>query len=130
MHGAPRAGCLLLGRQAGLKHGAVGEWPAWFVAPCVSVWAVESLKHPGSVGWWVICGDLPTDYCGSGDCDHPRLAIAQIAARWSSALEETKLGATEIGSIGLPVSSAALLRARIDLLTMVVEDDQYWGDDT
>jgi hypothetical protein len=45
-----------LGRQP-LRFGEVGDWPAWHVAPCVSVWAVESVSEPGIVGWWVICGD-------------------------------------------------------------------------
>src|SRR5688572_31851449 len=45
-----------------VSHGQIGEWPAWHVAPYVSIWAVESQARPGWVGWWVICGDLPTDY--------------------------------------------------------------------
>lgn len=44
-----------------LLHGEVGEWPAWDVYPYVSIWAVESIKRPGFVGWWAIAGDLPTD---------------------------------------------------------------------
>jgi hypothetical protein len=42
--------------QEGLQHGAVGEWPAWHVAPYVSIWAVESLLVKGQAGWLV--GDL------------------------------------------------------------------------
>lgn len=34
-----------------LVQPTVSEWPAWHVAPIVSVWAVESVKRPGSVGW-------------------------------------------------------------------------------
>jgi hypothetical protein len=47
----------------GVTLGTIGEWPAWHVAPYVSVWAIGSLKAPGAVGWWVICGDLqPTTF--------------------------------------------------------------------
>src|SRR6267143_18187 len=45
-----------------VRHGRIGSWPAWHVAPYVSVWAVESQARPGWVGWWVISGDVPTDY--------------------------------------------------------------------
>ena len=48
-------------RNQRLDHGAVGEVPAWFAVPYISIWAIESRKVPGSVGWWVISGDLPTD---------------------------------------------------------------------
>ena len=40
--------------QAGVLHGEIGEWPAWHVAPYASIWAVESKKAPGCVGWWVV----------------------------------------------------------------------------
>lgn len=43
-----------------VTHGRIGEWPAWHVAPYVSMWAIESLSRPNDIGWWVICGDLPT----------------------------------------------------------------------
>ncbi len=49
-------------RREGVRHGRIGEWRAWHVAPYVSVWAIESATLPESVGWWVICGDGPTDY--------------------------------------------------------------------
>jgi hypothetical protein len=45
-----------------VQHGRIGSWPAWHVAPYVSVWAIESRARPGCVGWWAICGDVPTDY--------------------------------------------------------------------
>lgn len=66
----------------GLEHGRVGDWPAWHVAPYVSVWAIESKKRPDLVGWWVICGDLPTDYVSAAQVKHPREAIRFIAEEW------------------------------------------------
>ncbi|QKJ67283.1 DUF4826 family protein [Deefgea piscis] len=38
----------------GIVHGTIGEKPAWHIAPYVSIWAIESLKTPNSVGWWAI----------------------------------------------------------------------------
>ena len=65
-----------------LEHGQVGEVPAWFVEPYVSVWAVESLRAPGWVGWWVICGDLPTDVMSANEIKHPRDAVRAFSRSW------------------------------------------------
>ena len=35
-------------RSQKVEHGSIGDWPAWHVAPYVSIWAVESL--PGQNG--------------------------------------------------------------------------------
>ena len=69
-------------QREGVEHGHVGEWPAWHVAPYVSIWAIESKKRPDWIGWWVICGDLPTDYISAAQIQHPREAIRSIAEEW------------------------------------------------
>ena len=58
-------------RSQGVEHGRVGEWPAWHVVPYVAVWAIESRVRPGSIGWWAISGDLPTDYVTAADLSLP-----------------------------------------------------------
>ena len=65
----------------GVAHGQIGAWPAWHVAPYVSVWAIESKRKPGWVGWWVLCGDLPTDYVSAATIKHPRKAVEAFAHR-------------------------------------------------
>jgi hypothetical protein len=120
-----------LARQ-GLSHGAISEWPAWYLAPYLSVWAIESLKAPGKVGWWAMCGELPSDYCAfSEDCDEPRWAVRQIAGNWREALASTAKGAETIGDTGLPIELADILQARADLLLEWVDDDDVWdyGDE-
>lgn len=112
----------------GLRHGAIGDRPAWYLAPYVSIWAVESLKFPGSVGWWAICGDLPTDYCSASDCRHPRLAIRKIADEWLKAVSQYKLGDATLGTIGLPVSLAPLLETRANLLAEWADNDSLWPE--
>jgi hypothetical protein len=69
-------------KREGVTHGRIGEWPAWHTAPYVSVWAIESAKCHESVGWWVICGDLPTDYVSAANVKHPREAMRAISERW------------------------------------------------
>jgi len=111
----------------GHPHGQIGEWPAWHLAPYVSIWAVESLKAPGSVGWWAICGDLPTDYCSVEEPRHPRTAMRTFAATWRAAASDKRPDGT-LGSTGLPASLAPLLLSRADLLTTLADDDENWTD--
>jgi hypothetical protein len=58
------------------EHGGVGEWPAFHVDPYIALWAVQSLKTPGRIGWWAISGDVPTDYASSSSGYHPRSATS------------------------------------------------------
>lgn len=114
-------------REQGVVHGRIGDAPAWFIAPHVSVWGIESLKQPGFTGWWVISGDLPTDYCSAaGDCSHPRVAIRHFAERWLSAIAQTGPGDTVIARTGLPASVLPQLKSRADLLLAISADDEAW----
>ena len=112
-----------------LQHGCVGDLPAWHVVPYVSVWAVESVAAPGSVGWWVIYGDLPTDYCSSSGCGHPRLALRRIAEHWQNALAETKPSDEVIGSTGIPAKFSPFLSSRAIQLFEFADDGGLWPDD-
>jgi hypothetical protein len=117
-----------LDSQDGLKHAGVGDWPAWHVFPHVSLWAVQSGTHPGSVGWWVICGDLPTDYCTANDCRHPRLAVKKIVDRWVDASRQMKPDDVNIGETGIPAQYKSLLESRAELLLDWVAKSDYWPD--
>jgi hypothetical protein len=115
-----------------VDHGQLGEWPAWHVAPHVSVWAIASKKSPGWVGWWVICGDLPTDYVSAKTIKHPREAVRAIAEEWR---EQARLMAnadshpdTRIGRPEDRASLAPLLAARAAKLLELVDDDSVWAD--
>ena len=81
------------------------------------------------VGWWAICGDLPTDYCSAGaDCRHPRLAVKKIAEEWRDAVSAIKPGDTTIGDTDLSVSLAPLLEARTKMLLEFAADPNIWPD--
>ena len=116
----------------GVEHGRVGEWPAWHVVPYVSVWAIESKKRPERVGWWVICGDLPTDYVSAQGIKHPRAAVKSIAEAWR---EQARLMAAEETHpdirLGRPedwASLGPLLAARASMLLEWANDDSVWQD--
>ncbi len=114
-----------------VEHGQVGEWPAWHVAPYVSVWAIESKIKPGWVGWWVICGDLPTDYVSAGKINHPRKALQAIADRWRRYCESVRSGSktTEMSigdSMGTPPDLLPLLEIRATMLASWAQDGSIW----
>jgi hypothetical protein len=73
--------------QAGILHGEIGEWPAYHLAPYLSIWAIESKQAPGLVGWWVFSGDGPTDYVSAEKIKHPRDAMRALGQRWKEVSE-------------------------------------------
>lgn len=118
-------------KQQGVKHGRVGEWPAWHIAPYVSLWAIESANDPDWVGWWVVCGDLPTDYICADNAEHPRLALRAIARRWLEVAACMKRGEThptiQLGHAGSQAELMALLERRGGILLSWAGNDQCWG---
>jgi hypothetical protein len=77
--------------REGVDHLGVGEYPAFHLHPYVAVWAVQSKKAPGWVGWWAISGDLPTDYVSRGKIAHPREALRAFAHHWREMLRRNDM---------------------------------------
>ena len=124
----------LAGEQ--VKHGRIGESPAWHVSPYVSIWAIESLARPEWIGWWVIAGDLPTDYISAKEIEppqHPRKAVKAIAERWLEWVQATRQGREhEDLQLGGPQPNpelASLLEPRASLLIEYADDDSLWDEE-
>jgi hypothetical protein len=122
-------------RSQNVRHGRIGEWPAWHVAPSASIWAIESLARPEWIGWWVICGDLPTDYISSADGDppqHPRKAMRVFAQNWLDLVgawqDGRELENTRIGDPSSREELGPLLEARARLLMEWAADDSLWEE--
>jgi hypothetical protein len=119
--------------REGVNHGRIGEWPAWHLAPYVSIWAIESSKTPDSVGWWVICGDLPTDYVSAEGAKNPRDAMRTIAESWREQADLMAHGKSRPDiRIGQPEewpSLSPLLKSRAATLLAWANDDAVWRDD-
>lgn len=123
-------------RSQKVKHGRIGEWPAWHVAPCASIWAIESLARPEWIGWWVICGDLPTDYISAHDVkppQHPRKAMRVFAENWLEVVKAWKDGReienTRIGGPNSHEELGPLLESRATLLMEWADDDSLWVEE-
>jgi hypothetical protein len=118
-------------QRQGVKHGRVGEWPAWHIPPYVSIWAIESAARSDWVGWWVICGDLPTDYISADKFEHPRDALRAIAERWLDAAARMQRGEThptaQFGSTLSQSELMPLLEKRGGILLKWSNDDACWG---
>lgn len=115
----------------GVNHGEVGTWPAWHVAPYVSIWAIESTKVPGSVGWWVICGDLPCGLLSAARVKNPREAMRAFAEQWKSVSASMWAGEPHPDvAFGPPDHASALapgFESRSRTLADWAEDDRMWG---
>jgi len=123
-------------QKEGVKHGRIGDWPAWHIAPCVAIWAVESHARPNWIGWWVITGDLPTDYISTKEVpppQHPRRAVRAIAERWRKCAQAWNLGQDcaefEIRGPHSHQELAPLLASRAEILIEWTNDDSFWTKD-
>jgi Domain of unknown function (DUF4826) len=117
----------------GLTHGEIGEWPARHIVPIVSIWVVESLARSGWIGWWVISGEVPTDYIRASTVlppQHPRKALTIIAAAWlaqaHAAKQPSRAMHAPTGAIALTDELAVMLESRARLLQKSSADDALW----
>ena len=119
-------------RAENVAHGRIGDWPAWHLAPAVSVWAIESRERPGWVGYWTICGDLPTDYLPAVEIGHPRDALRAFVARWLRAAASMARGESpatfSIGDAADGPTLAPMLASRAEALAAMAADDELWID--
>lgn len=114
--------------KEGVNHGKVGEIPSWDVIPYTSIWAIESKKFPGSVGWWVVCGDHPTDYVSSKDIKNPRKAYEAIANQWLDVCNRKDKKA-EHPTVKIELKDKEqiqMLRQRAETFLAWVEDESNW----
>ena len=121
------AACLA---QQALEHGRIGEWPAWHVMPYASLWAVESRHRPEWLGWWVICGDLPSDALAAHDLPTPRDAMRAFGKRWLLHADSLDRGDVPAAWAHLPHAAlpklAAQLKSRGAALQVWADDDASW----
>lgn len=127
-----RAGVIAYLNKEGVKHGEVGSGPAWHVYPYLAIFAIESVIAPDMVGWWVISGDVPTDYVSSKGAEHPRDAMRLFASRWAAISTDMLRGEAHsgfvIGTADQRPHLGALLHRRAQLLGQWADDDSVWND--
>ena len=116
--------------REGLEHGSVPEVPEWFVAPYVSIWPIHCVGTPKSVEWWVICGDMPTDYVSANGVNGPQEVMHSIAKRWSEVSAYMLRGEPhpqiEIGGPESWPELGPLLQSRALTLAGWANDPEVW----
>jgi hypothetical protein len=118
-----------LARQ-GVRHGQIGEWPAWHLRPYLAIWAIESAASPGRIGWWAISGDVPFDYLGFRDAEHPRDAMRHFARKWEDVASHMLSGQPHpdisIGSEEEWPELGEVLMSRAAVLRQFSDNDSIW----
>lgn len=121
-----------LRRQRVKASRRVGKYPAFHVHPYLALWAVESKRSPGSIGWWAITGDLPTDYISSSEGRHPRDALRAFARHWKELSKFMLRGEAHPDCrIGTPrewPELGDLLRRRARIIQRYADDDGIWSE--
>lgn len=116
----------------GVDHGQIGEEHAWYVAPYVSIWAIESRSNPAKVGWWGISGDLPNDYVSASQAKNPREAMMAIASLWAKAAQYMARGENHptfiIGNGESDEELAPLLASRSEILLAWANAPEIWEE--
>jgi hypothetical protein len=125
-----RAHVLRYLRAQGVRHRGVARKPAWFIAPCLAVWAVQSAARPGWLGWWGISGDVPTDYLSGRDAGDARAALRAFSARWQEVsaymLRGEKHPEVCIGQPEQWPELGELLARRAETMLDFADDDGLW----
>src|SRR5258708_14320430 len=82
------------------------------------------------VGWWVICGDCPTDYTTRTGDRTPRAAVDDFSSRWRAAsvamLRGERLPDFSVGNSENAGELAPLLESRARLLAEWSLDATLW----
>ena len=116
-----------------VDHLGVGDCPAFHVHPCLALWAVQSKKASGTIGWWAISGDVPTDYISGVGCAHPREALREFSRYWHEVAEYMLRGerhsSVTIGKSDRWPELGNLLRTRAEILHEWASDGQIWDRD-
>jgi hypothetical protein len=117
----------------GIEHGGVGDYPAFHIHPYLSVWAVQSKRWPGAIGWWAIGGDMPTDYMSGDDAKHPRQVLEHFSRQWITISDYMSRGeaypGTNIGRRENWPTLAPLLKSRGEILGEWAADDELWDEE-
>ncbi|MCG9697018.1 DUF4826 family protein [Shewanella sp. Isolate11] len=96
-----------------------------YLAPFLAIWKLES-KQPKSQTFWVMSGDLPTDYVDVSVAATARDAIRHFSMMWQLKAENLmKSGATQDPT---QAKFAQLLVSRAESLFQIHNDEKLWKE--
>jgi hypothetical protein len=116
----------------GIANPNVGDWPAFEMAPYFGIWAIESQKVEGKIGWWAFSGDCPTDYVSENGKCHPREALKDLIQNWKTYVPYMKEGEqppnTKLGDSSNLKELGEMLEKRVTVLSDWCKDDSLWEE--
>ena len=95
-----------------------------YLAPYVAVWKMES-KQPKKQTFWVMSGDLPSDYVDVKVAATARDALRHFSMMWQLKAENL----IKTGAVKEPIQAkfAQLLVSRAESLYQIHNDEKLWG---
>ncbi len=96
-----------------------------YLAPLLAIWKIES-KQPTSQTFWVMSGDLPTDYVDVSVAATARDAIRHFSMMWQLKAENL-LQSTAVND-PTQAQFAQLLISRAESLFQIHNDDKLWNE--
>lgn len=110
--------------EKGIIPSKVLEQDSRYLAPYLAIWKLES-KQPQKKTYWVMSGDLPTDYVDVSVAETAREAVRHFSMMWQLKAENLiKSGATKDAT---QAKFAQLLVARAESLYKIQEDENLWS---
>lgn len=95
-----------------------------YLAPYVAIWKMES-KRPSSKTFWVMSGDLPSDFVDVKVAATARDAVRHFSMMWQMQAENlVRSGATRDAT---QAKFAQLLVSRAESLYRIHNDEKLWG---
>lgn len=109
-----------------IRLAKIEEKPIWRVAPYVALWKAKNSKS----SFWIISGDLPSDYLEAFATKSPSEILAAFAKRWEKMSVEMLKGNFpadfKIGKIQDQKELGGLLKSRAQVLLDWSKDKQLW----
>lgn len=116
-----------------VEHRRIGDYSAFHRRPNHALWAVQSKRSPGWIGWWVATGDLPADYISSSEGRHPMDALRAFARHWQEVSDFMLCGEAHPDCrIGTPDQWPVLgdlLARRAEIIQRFADDDENLAED-
>lgn len=96
-----------------------------YLAPFVAIWKIES-KQPKKQTYWVMSGDLPSDYVDVSVAQTARDAMRHFSMMWQMKAEN--LHRSGVTKEKTQADFANLLVSRAEDLYKMANDEKIWGE--
>ncbi|GIU24184.1 DUF4826 family protein [Shewanella sp. MBTL60-007] len=110
--------------EKGIMPDKVHPEESRYLAPYVAIWKIDS-KKPNKKTFWVMSGDLPSDYVDISVATTARDAVRHFSMMWQMKAENIqRSGLTKDPA---QAKFAQLLVSRAESLYKMQADDSIWG---